>query len=398
MARLVAHPAPVILGHSHGPPVPRARPGPQTWTLELGAIAGVAVRVHATFLLLVGWLALASWTSAHSLAAVLDSIGFMLAVFACIVLHELGHALAARSFGIATRDITLLPIGGVGRLERMPDLPIQELWIALAGPMTSVAIAASLLLGNLTLTGSLVPASGFDTVTGPFVVRLGVVNVMLAVFNLLPSFPMDGGRVLRALLALRLDHTRATEIAAVIGRGMALLFGVVGLVSSSPLLVLVAAFVWFSASEEERVARVTAALRGIPVSATMRTTLVSLAPEDTLDRALVLAVQESQPDFPVVRDDTMVGMLTNEGLRRALAIDGPSSSVADAMQSEFETLDVDDMVLDVLPRIGPSARQPVAVMNRGRLAGLFSLDDLDEYVRLSTARASARRPGRSAAR
>lgn len=393
MTRLVVQPAPIILGHSHGPPVPRTRAGRQTWTLELGAIAGVSVRIHATFLLLVGWLALAAWTSEHTLSAVLENVGFLLAVFGCVVLHELGHAIAARAFGIATRDITLLPIGGVGRLERMPDQPMQELAIAIAGPLVSIAVAACLLLANLIVFGRVTSAAGFDLVDAPFIVRLGLVNLVLAAFNLLPSFPMDGGRVLRALLALRVDHTRATEVAAVIGRGMALLFGALGLISSSPLLVLIAAFVWFSAFEEERAARVTAALRGVPVSATMRTALVSLAPDDTLDRALALAVEGSQRDFPVVRDQEMVGMLTNDGLQRALSIAGPSGLVADAMQSEFQTVDADEMVAHVLPRLDARGRQSLPVVAEGRLAGLFSVDGLDEYLRLHAARAAARPRG-----
>jgi CBS domain-containing protein len=231
----------------------------------------------------------------------------------------------------------------------------------------------------------------------PFLVQLGVANVALAVFNLLPSFPMDGGRVLRALLTFRLGHTRATEIAAVTGRGMALLFGAVGWMTSSPVLVLLAAFVWFSGSLEERSVRLRAALRGLSVSEAMRTSLVSLAPDDTLDRASALAVRVSQRDFPVMRDQTMIGMLTGEGLRRGLSTRGPSSLVADAMQTDVEAVDADELVVDVLPGLDASGRQTVPVMAQGRLAGLFSLDGLDEYLRLRAARAAAHRHGWSGA-
>lgn len=219
------------------------------WSWKIGKFAGISVYMHATFLILIAWIVLTEWGATHSGRAVAGSVLFILALFACVVAHEFGHALAARRFGIKTNDITLLPIGGVSSLERIPDDPRQELWVALAGPAVSIAIAAALLL-LLVITGSV----GHLTQIGPwgnvpFVEQLLLANVMLVIFNLLPAFPMDGGRIFRSLLARRMDYSRATRIASNVGQIMALLFAGLGLFGN-PFLFLIALFVWIGAGHE----------------------------------------------------------------------------------------------------------------------------------------------------
>src|SRR5213593_3772919 len=183
------------------------------WSWRIGRIAGIDLYVHMTFLILLGWVGLSYYLARHSVRDALSGIGFILALFGIVVLHELGHALTARRYGIRTRDITLLPIGGVSRLERIPDEPRQEVWVSLAGPAVNVVIAAAL-YAWLLLSHTLRPFSALTMAGGPFLERLLLVNVSLAVFNLLPAFPMDGGRVLRALLAMRMDYVRATQVSA----------------------------------------------------------------------------------------------------------------------------------------------------------------------------------------
>src|SRR6188474_1864247 len=194
------------------------------WSLRIGKLFGIPVYLHLTFLLLLLWIGLVSWQQEQSVRAGIEGVLFMAALFGCVVLHELGHALTARRYGIVTRDITLLPIGGVARLERMPDDPKQELWVALAGPAVNVLIAGILLL--VTKFTSSVFSFGDASLEGmmseSFVSRIIIVNIALVLFNMLPAFPMDGGRVLRALLATRLQYTRATQIAATVGQLMAL--------------------------------------------------------------------------------------------------------------------------------------------------------------------------------
>jgi len=220
------------------------------FSLQLGTLFGIPVYLHWTFLLLLGFVALSTGTS---------GVVLVLAIFACVVLHEFGHALAARRYGIGTRDVTLLPIGGVARLERMPDDPRQELVVALAGPAVNVAIAG-LLGGWLVLAGT-GPGVGLGLTGGSFAARLLSINLALVVFNLLPAFPMDGGRVLRALLAQRMGYVEATDLAAAIGRGMAVLFGIAGLLWN-PMLILIALFVWTGAGQEAQMVRSRVAFDG----------------------------------------------------------------------------------------------------------------------------------------
>lgn len=227
------------------------------WSLKFGRLAGIDVYVHFTFFLLLAWVAFIHWKQTESMGAALIGVLFILSIFACVVLHELGHALTAKKYGIKTRDIILLPIGGVARLEKMPDKPIQELWVALAGPAVNAGIAAVLAI-YLLVANSFTPVNQLTVSTAPFIERILGVNIFLVLFNLIPAFPMDGGRVLRALLAMRLAHTRATRISANLGQGIALLFGIIGLFYN-PMLLFIAFFVWFSAAQEARMTRMKSA-------------------------------------------------------------------------------------------------------------------------------------------
>lgn len=353
------------------------------WSWRLGEVAGIAVHVHVTFLVLIGWVAMSHWTAERSVAAVLAGSGFTLALFGCVVLHEFGHALTARRYGIRTRDITLLPIGGVARLERMPDIPIQELWVALAGPAVNVVIAG-LLFGWLEVTTGLESLGQLGVATGSFVQRLMMVNIFLVAFNLIPAFPMDGGRALRAFLAMRMEYTRATQVAAGLGQGIAVLFGFIGLFTN-PFLLFIALFVWIGAGQEASMAQMKSALGGIPISRAMLTDFRTLSARDSLARAVELILAGSQHDFPVVEGDRVEGVLMRSDLLAALASREQAVPVAEVMRRNFYLVDSSEMLETAFARLQAHDCHTLPVTHDGRLVGLVTMDNLGEFISIQAA-------------
>jgi Zn-dependent protease len=288
------------------------------WSFRIGRIFGIDLYVHATFFLLPAWVMVTEYTRTQSVAATLMELLFVLLVFAIIVLHECGHALAARQFGIPTRDITLLPIGGVARLERMPDNPFHEFLVAIAGPAVNVALAA-LLLAWLIAAGRVGSQLLLDPMHGPLDQRLLAVNIWLVVFNMIPAFPMDGGRVLRSLLAMAIGPLYATRIAATVGQTLAALLGLAGLVGGQPFLILIALFVWVGASQEASASEIRFLLRGVRVRQAMISDFRAVGPHDSLDTVAQHVLAGFQQDFPVVEHDRVVGVITRSDLLKALA-------------------------------------------------------------------------------
>jgi Zn-dependent protease/CBS domain-containing protein len=348
------------------------------WSWKIGQIAGVDLRIHATFLVLLGFVGASYWAVGKSANGVVAGVGFILAVFACVVLHELGHAIAARRFGIRTRDVTLLPIGGVARLERMPEEPARELWIALAGPAVNIAIAA-LLYGWVTLMQKWEPLADLGVATGPFFERLMVANIWLVLFNLIPAFPMDGGRVLRALLASRMTFVKATATAVSVGRWLAFAFGVIGLFTN-PMLLLIGLFVWIGATQEANAARVRSVLSGIPARAATLTEFDTLKSNDTLADATRLRLRGPQRDFPVVDEGRLTGLLTESDMLLALADVGEDHPVSYAMKHEFPTAEATDTLEKLFQRMQDCDCHSTAVVSDGRLVGLVTMDHLRELL------------------
>jgi len=353
------------------------------WSWRIARIAGIDLYVHVTFLILVGWVALSHYLARQSAADAFTGVAFIFSLFGIVVLHELGHALTARRFGIPTRDITLLPIGGVARLDRMPQDPKQELLVALAGPAVNVVLAAILFV-VLELGQGLSAYGDVVRVGGRFLDQLFWVNVSLAAFNLLPAFPMDGGRVLRGLLALRMDYLRATQLAAGIGQAMAVLFGFVGLFTN-PFLVFIALFVWLGAAGEASMVQMRSALAGIPVQKAMVTDFRTLAPDDPLGRAVDYVLAGFQQDFPVVEEGRVVGVLTRSDLLNALARRGKDVRVGDVMQRDIETGGPRDMLEGVLGRLQRRRCHTLPVVQNGQLVGLLTADNLGELLMIEQA-------------
>ncbi len=359
------------------------------WSWKVGEVAGIGVYVHATFLLLIGWVALSYWLQGGNLATVLAAVGFIVALFACVVLHELGHALTARRYGIKTRDITLLPIGGVARLERMPENPVHELRVAVAGPAVNLVIAAALLLALLA-SGVAHPLDGLSLTGGNFLGRLAAVNLLLLGFNMIPAFPMDGGRVLRALLATRMEYTRATQVAATLGQGIAFVFGLIGLFTN-PFLVFTALFVWIGAAQEASMVQMRTALGGIPVTRAMITDYQTLTPDEPLQRAVQMVLAGTQQDFPVMQNGDVAGVLTRGDLLHALAEGRADSRVRDVMRSKFEVIDASEMLERASTRLQECDCHTLPVTQSGHLVGLLTMENLGEFLMIKAALEAGRR-------
>ncbi|HEU5273324.1 MAG TPA: site-2 protease family protein [Xanthobacteraceae bacterium] len=354
-----------------------------SWSLNIGSIAGTAIRIHFTFLLFLVWIFVANWASGGPPAA-WQGLLFILLLFACVLAHEFGHILTARAFGVPTPDVTLLPIGGVARLARIPEQPRQEFLIAIAGPLVNVAIAVVLLLLGAHLNPRDLAAMESSRIS--LADRLAEVNLFLAVFNMIPAFPMDGGRVLRALLSIKLGHVRATEIAATIGQLVAFGLGFLGLFGN-PLLIFIAIFVYLAASSEAHLVAIRAMSRDVPVSAAMITKYATLTPDEHIEAAINTLLHTSQSEFPVIdADRRLVGLLDRDGIIRALKTLGPDARVADAMMKDVPTVDSRTCLEDAFRILQEKSAPAVGVVDRaGRLIGLITSETVGEMLMVKSA-------------
>lgn len=347
------------------------------WSFKLGRFLGIDVFVHFTFLILLAVIGLAHWMPERSLGAALSGVLFFAMLFLCVLLHEYGHALMARCFGVGTRDITMLPIGGVARLERMPEKPMQELLVALAGPAVNVVIA--LALGAwLTLEHAWEPLSALGIAEGGMIERLVAVNIGLVLFNMLPAFPMDGGRVLRAVLAMKMDSARATSIAAKVGKVMAVLFATYGLFTN-PMLILIAFFVWSGASQETTLAWVRSVVTGATVRDAMVTSFHTVTPSTTLKEMAALMLSGEQRDYPVMKREHLIGMLSHADLLAAMQTSPLGTPVITLMRTDVPTLNEAELLDDVLLRDREDDTVAIPVLNHGVLAGLLTAENMHEY-------------------
>jgi stage IV sporulation protein FB len=352
-----------------------------TWSFSIGRLFGSDLRVHVTFFLLLAWIGFAAW-SAGGWPAMVQNLTFVLALFVCVLAHEFGHALTARRYGIKTPDITLLPIGGLARLERMPEKPGQEITVALAGPAVNVVIwlVLTLILGAGLPDDSL--DDGIDLAGSGFLDQLALVNLFLALFNMIPAFPMDGGRVLRAALSLRMNRVAATRIAAAAGQVVAVLLGFLGLSSGNPVLVLIAVFVFVAANAEAQDVAMRAVTRQLVARDAMIIRFESLTPSDSVATAANELIRTTQHEFPVLNPDgTLAGFVTRAALFSALASDQPRSRpVTGIMTAEVPRVGLGaglETVLDALHAGAPA----VAVCDPGgRFLGYVTRENVGELM------------------
>jgi Zn-dependent protease/CBS domain-containing protein len=362
------------------------------WSVNIGSIAGTAIRIHITFLMFLVWIFAAGWASGGPEAA-MASLIFMVLLFACVLAHEFGHIFTARAFGVATPDVILLPIGGVARLERIPEKPSEEFLIAIAGPLVNVAIALVLMVGMRAHLDAQNLAA-VESTSVALVDRLAEVNLFLAVFNLIPAFPMDGGRVLRALLATRLGYVRATEVAATIGQWCAFGLGFLGLFYN-PLLIFIAIFVYLAASSEAQAVSLRAMARDVPVSAAMMTEFTTLTPDEHIDAAVQTLLKTSQSEFPVVDGEhRLIGLLGRGQIIRSLKELGPDAKVGQAMVTEIPTIENRRRLDEALRLLQEKAAPAVGVVDAtGRLVGLLTSETIGEMLLVRRAMPESGRVG-----
>lgn len=358
------------------------------WSIKLFSWGGTAVRMHITFLLLVAWIAAVQWSRGgphQALAGVL----FILVLFACVVLHEFGHIFAARRYGIRTPDVTLLPIGGVAALERMPEKPSQEIVVALAGPAVNLVIAV-VLFAVLGLRLDSDPLTT-ETLQSSFLAQVAIANVVLLVFNLIPAFPMDGGRVLRALLAMKLGFTRGTKVAATIGQVLAIGFAFLGFMGN-PMLILIALFIYLAASGEAGDVEARELIRGRPVTQGMITAFEALGVAATADDAAAKLLSTTQQEFPVVDGaGRLRGVVTHKAIIEALRIGEGNKPVLEIMEAGVPTVSSTSDLSVAAELLHKSPTRFVGVTDvAGRLVGYITPENLSELVMIGASREQSR--------
>ena len=355
-----------------------------SWSFSIGSVAGTVIRVHVTFFLLLAWIFGVEYYAGGPQVA-FNGLLFILLLFLCVLLHEFGHILTARRFGVRTPEVILLPIGGVSRLERIPEQPSEEFLIALAGPAVNIVIALLLIfVGGANLSADHIAA--VESANVSMIDRLAAVNLFLALFNLIPAFPMDGGRVLRALLATRFGFVRATEIAAMVGQWVAFALGFLGLFGN-PLLIFIAIFVYLAASAEAHLVATRAMSQGVPVTAAMMTQFATLTPDEHVDAAVETLLRTSQSEFPVIDGaGRPLGVLGRNDLIRALKERGPDAPVGDAMTVSIPTLNKNRCLDEAFRLLQEKSAPAVGIVDAAdRLVGLVTPETIGEMLMLHQA-------------
>jgi len=369
-------------------------------SIRLLTVRGIPIRVHFSFPLILIWAAFqfgvgrANWAE-----GILFGIVFTLLLFLGVVLHELAHSLVAVQFGAHVEEIVLLPLGGVARMASLPERPWQELLMALAGPVLSGLIGAGLAVVVLLLFPLRVwldlfraPAVGATLRWAYLLPYLALTNLFLAGFNLVPAFPMDGGRVLRALLALMMPYGRATSIAVAIGQGLAWLLGLVGLLGNDIFLILVALFVYAGAVQEGRMTQVKLALAGLRVGQVFSRGVRTVSPDDPLSRAVDIMLEGFQADFPVCEGGQLVGLVTRNDLLLGLKEHGPQAPIARVMRRDVAPIAPGDDLYEVHERMAQAGLGALPVVEQDRFLGLLTRRDLSEAYELVSIRPGLLRP------
>ena len=353
-------------------------------SLNLGKYAGIKVQIHWTFWLLFLFIGLMVFTQGGDVADLFWHSLFIFGIFFCVVLHEFGHALTARKYNIGTQSITLLPIGGVASLKKIPENPYEELMIAIAGPAVNIVIALLILpfVPLETYTGMEAEALENELSSigaGNMLFYLFMANIALVLFNIIPAFPMDGGRIFRALLSMRMGRLEATRIASGLGKFMAMIFFLVGLFYSI-ILAVIAVFIWFGAHSENIMIQQLELMRGYSIRDAMITEYSLLHPDDNLNKAVEKILSSTQQDFVVYSDSDVKGILYMSDLAEALRNSGRDTPVRNVMDEHFIILDADEPLTNAYRKIRRNNRNFFPVIKNGTIVGVLDMNNINEFL------------------
>ena len=354
------------------------------WALSIGRIRGTVVRIHFTFLIFLAWIVLAA-NAANGARAALSAGLFFILLFASVLLHEFGHILMASRFGVRTPAVTLLPIGGVAQMERIPEQPRQEFLISLAGPAVNLVIGGAIVLALGGLPSH--PVMNLTNLGQTFWTHLAFANLALALFNLLPAFPMDGGRALRAILSAKLGYARGTSAAALTGQVIAVGFGLVGIAAGNFILTLIAVFVYFAAGAEAGGAKLRSASLGALASDLMTTHFETLPTAAPIERAADALVQTHQREFLVVdQDGRLRGVLTRDQIAGAIRKGQSDTAIAAIMRPDVPVVSPLHLADHVLQLLQSGAPAVAVVDDSGALVGMVTLENVMDHVLIAGAR------------
>jgi len=353
-------------------------------SLYVGKISGIKIFIHWTFFILIFWIIFSGLRSGYNIQQILFSVGFIAAIFVCIVLHELGHALTAKRFNFKTRNIMLLPIGGLANMEGLPEKPGQEFLVAIMGPAVNFVISL-VLFGFLALTGNFPDEEMGATITGQnFLFQLFAVNIFLALFNLIPAFPMDGGRVLRALLSIKIERAKATRIAALVGQAIAVVFVVLGFMFN-PFLAFIGLFVFLGAQAEANLETTKALLSHIKVKDVLMRHFSTLKINEPLSNAVAILLDGQDESFIVKDDGQIKGTLSKKEIIDGLSKFGKEVSVDKVMQTNVVKLHMEDNVNEIMLKFSDGTQTLMPVIEGDEIVGVINLQNINEFVQIQSA-------------
>jgi Zn-dependent protease/CBS domain-containing protein len=350
-------------------------------SFKLGKVAGIGIFIHWTFSLLILFIIFMNYKSGQNTIQIIWSVVFILCIFITVLLHELGHALAAKNYNIKTKDITLLPIGGLARLERIPEKPLEELIVAFAGPLVNIALAfiTAFFISIPDNTDKLMTELSNGVNANNFFLNFFLVNFWLAIFNLIPAFPMDGGRVLRALLSFKLPRNVATRIAARIGQFLAMAFIILGFFTS-PFLIFIGIFVIIGAQIEADYTESKFMLKGFKVQDVVMKDYQTIDAGEKIKKAVELLLDSQNKIFLITENNIPIGTLNRDQIIMALSKKGDDEFIYNVMDRNLIILESNSLLENVFELIQQNKSTLMLVMENNQLIGTLDIENLLEFI------------------